>query len=49
MTDPTPKPVQSIDDLLTPEQREKLHADLMEMAKLRRQAEAAALNVMVGS
>lgn len=31
-----------IEDLLTPEDRAKLHADLVEMARLRRRAEAEA-------
>ena len=43
MTAPAePKVLRSLDDLLTDEDREALHQDLTEMARLRRLAEDAA-------
>jgi hypothetical protein len=36
--------IASLDDLLTPEEKASLDADLAEMARIRRQAEAASAN-----
>ncbi|MFN2591502.1 MAG: hypothetical protein ABR532_01540 [Candidatus Dormibacteria bacterium] len=38
-----------VEDLLTDEQKAKLRADLAEMARLRRRAEAEAANLVLGA
>lgn len=38
----------SIDDLLTEQERQELYADLAEIARLRRRAEAEARNIVLG-
>jgi hypothetical protein len=45
----TPTDLRSVDDLLTPSERDELRADLTEMARLRRRAEAEARDITLGT